>query len=55
MSGIKGMKKYPAEIRETVVDRIRSRESQHKLSKEYGISRWGIPACFLSEIKELIF
>ena len=48
MSGIKGMKKYPAEIRKTVVDRIRAGESQNKLSKEYGISRWAIQ-CWLKE------
>ena len=42
MSGIKGMKKYPDAIRKTVVDRIRAGESQCKLSKEYGISRYAI-------------
>ena len=48
MSGIKGMKKYPAEIRKTVVNRIQAGESQCKLSKEYGISRWAIQ-CWLKE------
>ena len=49
MSGIKGMKKYPEAIRKKVVDRIRAGESQNKLSKEYGISRWAIQ----SWLKEL--
>ena len=48
MSGKKGMKKYPAEIREEVVSRIRGGESQHALSREYGISRWAIH-CWLKE------
>ena len=38
MSGKKGMKKYPLEIRETVVNRIHAGESQNELSREYGIS-----------------
>lgn len=42
MSGIKGMKKYPYEMRKTVVDRIRDGESQRALSNEYGISRYAI-------------
>ena len=42
MSGKKGMKKYPMELREQVVQRIRGGESQHALSREYGISRWAI-------------
>ena len=42
MSGKKGMKKYPAGIRESVVTRIQAGESQNKLSKEYGISRYAI-------------
>ena len=42
MSGIKGMKKYPDEMRKTVVDRIRDGESQRALSNEYGISRYAI-------------
>ena len=42
MSGKKGMKKYPLGIRETVVNRIRSGESQRELSREYGISRYAI-------------
>ena len=42
MSGKKGMKKYPLGIRETVVSRIHSGESQRALNKEYGISRYAI-------------
>ena len=48
MSGKKGMKKYPAAIREEVVSRIRAGESQKSLSREYGISRWAIQ-CWLKE------
>lgn len=40
MSGKKGMKKYPAEIREKVVSRIHAVESQKAMSREYGNSRW---------------
>lgn len=36
------MKKYPMELREQVVQRIRGGESQRALSREYGISRWAI-------------
>ena len=42
MSGKKGMKKYPLEIRECVVNRIRAGESQRELSREYRISRYAI-------------
>lgn len=42
MSGKEGMKKYPVEIREAVVARIRKGESQRELSREYGISRYAI-------------
>ena len=42
MSGKKGMKKYPDGIREAVVARIQAGESQNKLSKVYGISRYAI-------------
>ncbi len=42
MSGKKGMKKYPLGIREAVVERIRAGESQNRLSREYGISRYAI-------------
>lgn len=42
MSGKKGMKKYPVEIREKVLERIRAGESQGSLSREYGISRYAI-------------
>ena len=36
------MKKYPDEMRKTVVDRIRDGESQRALSNEYGISRYAV-------------
>ena len=36
------MKKYPQEIREKVVSRIRAGESQNAMSREYGISRAAI-------------
>lgn len=42
MSGKKGMKKYPAGIRDRVLEKLREGESQRKLSAEYGISRWAI-------------
>ena len=42
MSGKKGMKKYPAGIREAVVARVRAGEGQRELSREYGISRYAI-------------
>ena len=42
MSGKKGMKKYPLEIRSEVVTRIQGGESQNALSQEYGISRYAI-------------
>lgn len=48
MSGKKGMKKYSPEIREIIVSRIRSGESQNAMSKEYGISRWAIQ-CWLKD------
>ena len=48
MSGKRGMKKYPVGIREEVVARIRTGESQCALSREYGISRWAIQ-CWLKE------
>ena len=48
MSGKKGMKKYPVGVREKVVTRIRTGESQSALSWEYGISRWAIQ-CWLKE------
>lgn len=48
MSGKKGMKKYPIEVRENVVARIRAGESQQALSREYGISRLAIQ-CWLKE------
>ena len=42
MSGRKGMRKYPAGIREEVVHRIHEGESQREVSREYGISRYAI-------------
>lgn len=48
MAGKKGMKKYPVGIREEVVLRIRTGESQKAMSREYGISRWAIQ-CWLKE------
>ena len=42
MSGKKGMKKYPIGIREEVVMRIHTGDSQSALSREYGISRYAI-------------
>ncbi len=36
------MKKYPVEIREKVLKRLRAGESQRILSREYGISRYAI-------------
>ena len=42
MSGKKGMKKYPVGIREEIVAKIRSGDSQRELSREYGISRYAI-------------
>ena len=42
MSGKKGMKKYPIEMREEVVMRIHAGDSQCALSREYGISRYAI-------------
>ena len=42
------MKKYPEGIREEVMVRIRTGESQCALSREYGISRYAIQ-CWLKE------
>ena len=42
MSGKKGMKRYPSEIREAVAARLQEGETQRALSKEYGISRYAI-------------
>ena len=39
MSGKKGMKKYPGEMRERVLERIRAGERQRSLRAEYGINR----------------
>ena len=48
MSGKKGMKRYDARIRAEIVARIQAGESQHALSRKYGISRWAIQ-CWLKE------
>lgn len=42
MSGRKGMKHYPEWIKQEVIDRIGSGESQQQLSRELGISRYSI-------------
>ena len=42
MSGKKGMKKYPAGIREEVIAKIRSGAGQRELRREYRISRYAI-------------
>ena len=42
MSGKKGMKKYPIEIRELIVEEYQRGKSQWQLSREYGISRYAI-------------
>ena len=42
MSGKKGMKRYPEEIKEEIRERIKTGSSQKELSQEYGISRYSI-------------
>ena len=42
MSGRKGMKQYPAAIREEVRKQIVAGRSQKEISREYGISRYSI-------------
>ena len=42
MSGRKGMKQYPEWIKQEVIKRIAAGESQHQLSREFGISRYSI-------------
>ena len=42
MSGKKGMKKYPAGIREEIIEKMRSGSSQREISRKYGISRYAI-------------
>lgn len=46
--GKKRMKRYPMEIRQAVIRRIKGGESQKSLSREYSISRWAIQ-CWLKE------
>ena len=40
MSGRKGMKQYPAVIKEEVRKQIAAGRSQNEISREYGISRY---------------
>ena len=40
MSGRKGMKQYPAAIKEEVRKQIAAGRSQKEISREYGISRY---------------
>ena len=40
MSGRKGMKQYPAVIKEEVKKQIAAGRSQNEISREYGISRY---------------
>lgn len=42
MSGRKGMKQYPAAIKEEVRKQIAAGRSQKEVSREYGISRYSI-------------
>lgn len=42
MSGRKGMKQYPAAIKEEVRKQIAAGRSQNEISREYGISRYSI-------------
>lgn len=49
MSGIKGMKRYPPDIKEKIVAEYESGKSQNEISKEYGISRYAIQ-CWLGSI-----
>ena len=52
MPGIKGMKKYPDNIRNEVVKKFNKGQSVCSLHKEYGISRWAIQTwCGLNKEK----
>ena len=42
MSGQKGMKKYPEQLKEEVRRRAKEGVSQKELSREYGVSRYSI-------------
>ena len=42
MPGIKGMKKYPQEIKEKIVKEIYDGATQRELSRKYNISRYAI-------------
>lgn len=42
MSGKKGTKHYPTEIRERIVKEHHNGKTQRQLSREYGISRYAI-------------
>ena len=55
MPGIKGMKKYPDNIRNEVVKKFNKGRSVCSLHKEYGISRWAIQTwCGLNKDKSQI-
>ena len=42
MSGQKGMKKYPEQLKEEIRRRAKEGASQRELSREYGVSRYSI-------------
>ena len=42
MSGQKGMKKYPEQLKEEIRRRAEEGVSQNELSREYGVSRYSI-------------
>lgn len=42
MSGKVGMRKYPDEIREIVINEFKSGKSQREISRKFGISRYSI-------------
>ena len=55
MSGKKGMKKYPENIRNEVIKEFNKGQSVWSLHKEYGISRWAIQTwCGLNKDKSQI-
>ena len=55
MSGKKGMKHYPAEVREKIRDEHEKGSSVNSLSRKYAISRAAIQAwCGLSKAKEVL-
>ena len=55
MSGKKGMKQYPANVRAKIRDEYEAGKSARGLSQEYGISRWAIQTwCGLVKDKEVL-